>query len=266
MEVLLVTITVLALVTAAAMATVAWHLFRDDRQRSEARTAALRASLDAAVGGSGDATSTGTGRAWRESGDPLERFPSQYGPASKSLEWRNTPSDADAMRSTPSAAEGPGAGVASVFAPRDDGADFTRRVVPAVAMGAALVVLALGSIVVLTRTAPTATSAAATPMAPLELISLTHAARNGSIAITGVVRNPPEGRPLSQVSAVAFFFGADGAFLGSERKPLDFTTVRPGDESPFVISTSLSSVARYRVSFRAGDDRPLPHVDRREKS
>jgi hypothetical protein len=66
------------------------------------------------------------------------------------------------------------------------------------------------------------------------------------------------------VAATAFLFGADGTFLASGRAPLDFTILRPGDESGFVISVPVTlPVARYRIGFRGDDGRIIGHVDRR---
>ena len=45
--------------------------------------------------------------------------------------------------------------------------------------------------------------------------------------------------------------------------PLDFTTLEPGDESPFVVTIpNVASVGRYQVSFRT-ESGLLRHVDRR---
>ena len=64
--------------------------------------------------------------------------------------------------------------------------------------------------------------------------------------------------------ATAFAFAADGTFLASGRAPLDFTTLAPGDESPFVVTVPVKGeVARYRVGFRSADGRVVAHVDRR---
>ena len=44
---------------------------------------------------------------------------------------------------------------------------------------------------------------------------------------------------------------------------IDFVTLSPGDESPFVSAGDApASVARYRVSFRT-EAGVVPHVDRR---
>jgi hypothetical protein len=64
--------------------------------------------------------------------------------------------------------------------------------------------------------------------------------------------------------ATAFVFAADGTFLASGRAPLDFSTLAPGDESPFVITIPVKgAVARYRVGFRSEDGQVIGHVDRR---
>jgi hypothetical protein len=99
----------------------------------------------------------------------------------------------------------------------------------------------------------------------LELLSLGHTQpQPGVLTITGLVQNPRDGAPLDSVMATALLFAADGSFLASGRAPLDFTVLRPGDETAFVISVGVAApVARYRIGFRAGDGRIIGHVDRR---
>ena len=59
-------------------------------------------------------------------------------------------------------------------------------------------------------------------------------------------------------------FDSDGTFLASGRAPLDFTVLRPGDESGFVITVPVKApVARYRVGFRNEDGHVIGHIDRR---
>ena len=54
-----------------------------------------------------------------------------------------------------------------------------------------------------------------------------------------------------------------GAFVASGRAGVDFTTLEPGDESPFVVVVpGAADVGRYRVSFRT-DAGVVQHVDRR---
>jgi hypothetical protein len=98
----------------------------------------------------------------------------------------------------------------------------------------------------------------------LELLSLKHDQETNALKITGLVQNPRHGAPLSRITATAMLFGSDGTFLASGRAPLDFSTLRPGDESGFVIAVPVSApVARYRVGFRTEDGRIIGHVDRR---
>lgn len=98
---------------------------------------------------------------------------------------------------------------------------------------------------------------------PLELISMRHARDGSTLTITGLVRNPRAGMSRTDIAAVVFAFDRDGGFLTSARAPLDFTTLGPGDESPFVVTLpNVGAVARYRVSFRT-DVGVLRHVDRR---
>lgn len=112
------------------------------------------------------------------------------------------------------------------------------------------------------RIAGTAPSAQAPGL--LELMSLKHAQDSTTLTITGLVQNPRDGVPLTKVIATAYLFSADGTFIANGRAPLDFTMLRPGDESAFTISVPVSSaVARYRVGFRGEDGRIIGHVDRR---
>ena len=100
--------------------------------------------------------------------------------------------------------------------------------------------------------------------APLELLSLRHTQDGGILTVTGLVQNPRAGAVLANAKATLFVFGSGGSFITSGRAPLDFTSLAPGEESPFVIRVPVSAdVARYRIGFRGGDDRVLSHVDRR---
>jgi hypothetical protein len=100
--------------------------------------------------------------------------------------------------------------------------------------------------------------------APLELVALHHTQQSERLVITGLVQNPRRGSAISHVVATAFLFGPDGAFLTSNRAPLDFTTLSPGDESAFVINVPVTGpVARYRIGFRTEDGRVIEHVDKR---
>jgi hypothetical protein len=99
---------------------------------------------------------------------------------------------------------------------------------------------------------------------PLELLTLSHTQQPSGLTISGTVYNPRGATPVSQVFAAAVLFGPDGNFLTSARAPLDFTTLGPGQESPFVVTIPVAGVvARYRVGFRAADGSVIAHVDRR---
>jgi hypothetical protein len=99
--------------------------------------------------------------------------------------------------------------------------------------------------------------------APLELVSMRHQREGTTLTVSGLVRNPAAGAAVNGVIAVVFAFDRNGGFVASGRAPLDFSSLAPGDESPFVVAVpNVSDVARYRVSFRTGRG-IVRHVDRR---
>lgn len=99
--------------------------------------------------------------------------------------------------------------------------------------------------------------------APLELVSMRHTRDGGTLTVAGLVRNPRTGALLTRIAAVVLAFDRSGSFVASGRAALDFTTLEPGDESPFVVTLPhVAEVGRYRVSFRT-ETGVLPHVDRR---
>jgi hypothetical protein len=78
------------------------------------------------------------------------------------------------------------------------------------------------------------------------------------------VRNPRQAPALDTVNAVVVFLDGAGRVIASERTPLDFRRLGPGDESPFTISVEApADLGRYRVSFRHDAGGVVPHVDRR---
>ena len=137
----------------------------------------------------------------------------------------------------------------------------------------ALAIVLVGTVTVvrsaLAPAAPAATTVARSEEpALLDLLSLTHAQKPESLTITGLVQNPRGGQTMSKVVATAMLFGADDTFVASGKSALDLTTLRPGDESGFVIAVPLASapataVTRYRVGFRGEDGRVIGHIDRR---
>jgi hypothetical protein len=249
-----------------ALALVVVKLLRDERLRSDARVIALTEMADTAVG---------TIPAARE--EPIAPRPAKRAPrapAAVSLDEYelDTGSGSRASYGTDTyepdqIGAAPGGDLFAVQEPRSA---WPRRV--GVAVAVALVVLAVGLGI---RSLPDdnqttadpraiATASAGTQSGLLELLTLEHVQEANALTIKGLVQNPRDGSPLSKIAATAFLFGADGAFLASGRAALDFTMLRPGDESAFVINVPVAArVARYRVSFRSEDGRVIGHVDRR---
>lgn len=259
METILMFVTLLSVLVAIAASIVAWRLAMVERRRSDARVAALATDIGSPLAGSSESPVADVRL------DPMIIEPAAHVSAAHPL-FLHEPSAADAFETGPTAAS------ARMFA---SAASSERsgfgRALPAFATGFLLVVAVVGAIVLVqgaTSSEGTPQSAARAAAAhPLELLSLRHETADGSISVTGLVRNPLEAVAARRLSAVVLFFGQDGAFLGSGRSPLDFTTLAPGDESPFVVkATAPPGVNRYRVSFRSEDERPLPHVDRRPRS
>ena len=98
---------------------------------------------------------------------------------------------------------------------------------------------------------------------PLGLLSLAHEQTADTLIVSGLVQNPPSASARTGVQATLLVFGEDGALLATARAPLDFSTLAPGDESPFVIRVASTGAARYRVGFRGSRDETIAHVDRR---
>ena len=131
---------------------------------------------------------------------------------------------------------------------------------------ATLIVLLGGSLVFLNTSAsndPVATASPANRTEPLELVALGHAREVSALTITGTVRNPASGVKVEGLTAVISLLDRAGALVSTKDVPLDYRALGPGEEAPFKVSIpDPGSIARYRVSFRAGTD-VVPHVDRR---
>ena len=224
---LLVT-TILSTMVATAALFAVFVAFRREQRRSDARVAALRqlAEVDARF----------------EEPDPLG----------------DLVLDHEAARAG-SLDDGPAS--PAMFAAAPERTPVWRRVAAAAAVAA---VIGLAGYALLPSRQETATATQAAEPPPLELLSLRHSAEADRLLITGLVQNPRSGGLRSKVVATAFLFAADGTFLASGRAPLDFATLAPGDESPFVLGVPVTgTVARYRVGFRGEDGRVIAHVDRR---
>jgi hypothetical protein len=255
MDITLTLVTALSLLIATALALVVLKLLRDERTRSDARVGALAAmSLDPIL----DAA-------------PEHRLvpvpPSIERPVRRSHRRASPDVLLDDFEIRPSG--GAVTGVGALFARAEEPSPWGRRLGVIAAFSA--VVIAIGAVSVSIRrqepAAPAAAQAQPAPVldgVPLELLSLHHVQEPERLVITGVVQNPRNATAVSHVVATAFLFGPDGAFLASSRAPIDFTTLGPGVESPFVVSVATSgAVSRYRVGFRTEDGRVISHVDRR---
>ena len=162
-------------------------------------------------------------------------------------------------------------GVAELFAQPERSSPWGRRfaVIGGLAVGVTLVwALTLRSPMDTPERVPQPSPAASTEATPatgpLELLSLRYAQDEHGLTVSGVVRNPRGGATIRHAVASAFVFGADGGFLSSGRAPLDYTTLEPGRESPFVVAVPVTgAVARYRVGFRDEEGGVLAHVDKR---
>jgi hypothetical protein len=157
--------------------------------------------------------------------------------------------------------------VGTMFTTTPGGSLKSHPLVKAAVVGtmaiAIVVAVAMSSGSVEGQARPGATPVSARQNAPLELVSMRHARDGNTLTVAGLVRNPRGGGAAARITAVVFAFDRSGTFVASGRAPLDFTTLEPGDESPFVVTIpNVTDVGRYRVSFRT-DAGMLRHVDRR---
>jgi hypothetical protein len=170
-----------------------------------------------------------------------------------------TPEDFHAVEETP-------VRVSSLFEPETS----ERAGFPLIkaAVGVAMALMLIVAIAMSTGGTGTAESTVAgeRQAAPLELVAMRHTRNGDTLTVSGLVRNPRAGTELRRVSAIVFAFDRSGTFVASGRAPLDFVTLEPGDESPFLVTIpGLTNVGRYRVSFRT-DSGVVRHVDRRADS
>ncbi|HET7218125.1 MAG TPA: hypothetical protein VFJ02_08750 [Vicinamibacterales bacterium] len=255
------TIVALALLsTTMLLAYVVTKLLRDEKRRSDARVAMLAAmAADAAASA------------------PEEQDPHEFYEDEAADPYEHAVAGAAVFQ--PESDELPlgyataAAGAHDMFAARAEQSAWPKRIAVAGALAAVVVAIVLAARGGIFGAAPNATLASqpaqpapapAQAQLPLELLSLKQAQQGDTLTITGLVQNPRGSTDLSKIVATAFLFGADGSFLASGRSPLDFTVLRPGDESGFVISVAVKApVARYRVGFRGEDGHVIGHVDRR---
>ena len=226
MDIVLLTLTTLSLLAAAGFGFLSWRVGREQREREEARIAALATAMT----------------------EP------------SNVRGADFFSEADMATEV---------AVGSVFSRATEGLRG-RPAIKAAVIGAMVVTIAIGAIIGArvsdNAAAPTPTPSGAVTTnaaAPLELMSMRHERQGTTLTVSGLVRNPAQGVAMNGVTAVVFAFDRTGAFLASGRAALDFSALRPGDESPFVVSIpNVLDVARYRVTFRSGNG-VVRHIDRR---
>lgn len=242
MDYALLTITIVSLTVATACAAVTWRTLAEQRRRRSARVAALAA----AIGG--------------ESTAPVVSITAAP-PMDGRLVSRAEPAPAATAFDGASIERPLTVAVASMFTTTEGGSVKGRPLIKAAVVGA----MAVALIVVVAMASLERPTSAAAPAesAPLELVSMRHTRDGGKLTVAGLVRNPRAGATVTRVTAVVSAFDGNGTLVVSASAPLDFTTLEPGDESPFVVTIpSAPDVARYRVGFRTDDGR-LRHLDRR---
>jgi hypothetical protein len=259
LDIIMPLITVLALALALGMGVVLFRFTREERRRSDARVAALIEASAERVNHEdpfGQAEATGVKAGNAES----PRVGALQAEADRADRFALEPFDLEVGYSQDAVR------VAELFAEPERESPWGRRIAVAACVAA---IVGVAGYVLLSRdttmedvsTRPVAVSA---QQPPIELLSLRHSQQPGRLTITGLVQNPRNGVALSRVTATAFAFSADGTYLASGRAPLDFSTIGPGEESPFVVTVPVTgTVARYRVGFRGEDGRVIAHVDRR---
>lgn len=221
----LLIVTVTSMLLAAIMSATAWRLAGDERRRSEARVAALAAEIH----------------------DVDDPGPVRWQPPGRAMA-------ADTLFAAPQTRSRPLAVIAAgalVFA----------------AAAAIAIVAGRGFSRAPAGASPSTAAAVAAPAAlPLELVALGHQRVGDQLTVRGVVRNPASGAGMAGLTAVVLVFTPDGGFVASGRAPVEAAPLRPGAESAFVVTLPRAgAVARYRVSFRAGDTL-VSHLDRRHES
>lgn len=258
MDIILLGITIVSLIVALVMSVAAWRVVRDEKQRAAARVAALSV---AASGDDGEAKIV----AGEVKNSPLQ-VKAPWSSPRPSGQQAIRPS-ADLPLNERVAIRQPVVTHATGFlgateVPREEG---NRQ--KSLAFAAVVLFLVLSGGLLWMMAGPRGTTAQAMgPNAPLELVSLSHERHNDKLAVSGLVRNPVNGKPVDHLSAVVFLFDRMGTFVTSSRANVDFLKLGAGDETPFVVSLDApATVARYRVSFRT-EEGIVPHIDRRSAS
>jgi type II secretory pathway pseudopilin PulG len=273
-EIALFVITVLSIATAAVAFTSARRVQRTEQQRSEARVAALAAAADQAHSSEAHPSAqTNVGR-WNQMDGGWHWSSPNDLPRDEAGRELFTPPIANEVR--PSAAvlgisANSGETSTTLSANLFGAVQRKGRTAGSFAiMAAAAVILALGGALVVFTTSGHGKTAAPVAQAarsePLELVSLGHSREASLLTITGIVRNPATGQKIEGLTAVVSLIDGHGGLISTKDVPLDYRALGPGEEAPFKVTVpDPGSVAKYRVSFRAGTE-VVPHVDKRSDS
>jgi hypothetical protein len=267
METLLILLTIISAATAIVALASSHRLRRHERERSEARVAALAAAADTHGDPDGGWVQVGGEWQWNPASEPPVIRDQGFGmSAARTTREERVMSVTEPMRRHQSPiAERESEIPSSAFFGTVQREEPSGSRMPMFA-AAALIVLLGGALIFLNTSASTehaATVAHAGRAEPLELVALGHAREVSVLTITGTVRNPTSGVKLEGLTAVISLLNRDGALVSTKDVPLDYRAIAPGEEAPFKVTIpDPGSIARYRVSFRAGTD-VVPHVDRR---
>lgn len=249
---------------AIGLAAVLAKLVRQERQRSDARVSMLTSLAAEPVPSMPATPVTPTAPAAPMARPPVRLEPRQRTPQAARRAAVPVAADIEIFRDAPVDAA---PAMPDLFepAPARSGRALVYVFAAAVVM-VALIAFSFRWAVSAPGAASETTQAVAAAVAqPLSLVSLGHEQHaDGTLVISGIVRNPPDSTARERLFAVASLLDAAGVLIASARAPLDFTTLAPGDESPFVVRVAgASGVARYRIGFRDAEGRSVGHVDRR---
>ena len=255
MTTFLILVTVVSVALAIGMAVLLARLLREDRERSDARVAAL---AEMAIGP--EALDEPVAPVTFDAGNYAAIDLSTAGPEMDPIDDAGRHLHPSLLRIDSSVSQAN----AGLFAPHDESSPWGRRVAVAGALAGILAAAVLVGTAGRAHRDDSPAASATAQTKPLELLALHHARDGGSLTISGVVKNPAAGAPVLRVVATAYVFGPDGAFLTSGRAPLDRAVLPAGDQSSFVIKVPVNGdVARYRVGFRTEDGTVVSHVDKR---
>src|SRR5262245_40562924 len=264
MDTMLLAVTAVALAMTATMAVILVTVLRQERARSEARVAALSALAAEAIEARPEPTHREVLHTEPRRQETIAPRPVVAPTVVPPFSEEPVVDDVNDFEIRPGVS-----GVSHLFSEPEPPSPWGRRFVVIGCLAA--LVLVIGMTLVfrarstpMTGAASVAQGAAKAGGSPLELLSLRYSQESDRLVISGMVQNPRGASPVSHVVATVFVFGGNGTFLTSGRAPLDFITLTPGEESPFVVNVPVTGqVTRYRVGFRTEDGRVLPHVDKR---